>query len=144
MLAMNQEVNVAAVAWPTTPQLPVAWGEVFDKLTILHLKATKLADAAKRANVHNERVAIEVVVGDMARFPPALPALVAQLKTINAVLWDVEDQKRDCERRQAFDQSFIELARQVYFGNDQRAAVKRQINEVLGSTVVEEKSYVAY
>lgn len=131
-------------AWPTTPQLPVSWGEVFDKLTILQIKADKLTDIAKRANVNNEREAIEVVVGDMARFPAALPALIEQLKAINAVLWDVEDNKRDCERRQAFDQSFIELARQVYFGNDKRAAIKRQINEVLGSTLVEEKSYQAY
>ena len=141
---MNIEINIQLTAWLPMPQLPVSWGEVFDKLTILHIKADRLTDAAKRANVNHERAAIEAVVGDMARFPAALPALVEQLKTINAVLWDVEDNKRDCERRQVFDKYFIELARQVYFGNDKRAAIKRDINNILGSAIVEEKSYTTY
>ena len=126
------------------PHLPVAWGEVFDKLTILQIKTDKLQDAAKLAHVNQERQAIEAVVGDMARFPVGLPALVRALKDINAQLWDVEDAKRDCERRQCFDDRFVQLARQVYLGNDQRAAIKRQINTLLGSALVEEKSYQAY
>lgn len=130
--------------WPAMPQLPVAWGEVFDKLTILQIKAEKLQDAAKLANVNKERQEIEKVVGNQARFPAGLPALVQALKDINAQLWDVEDGKRDCERRQCFDDSFVQLARKVYFGNDQRAVIKRQINELLGSALVEEKSYQAY
>jgi hypothetical protein len=131
-------------AWTAMPQLPVAWGEVFDKLTILQIKADKLQDAAKRANVNQERLAIEAVVGDMSRFPAALPVLVQALKDINTQLWNVEDAKRDCERRQCFDDGFVQLARKVYFGNDQRAAIKRQINALLGSALVEEKSYQAY
>ncbi|MBF6631344.1 MAG: hypothetical protein ITG01_09400 [Comamonas sp.] len=126
------------------PQLPVAWGEVFDKLTILQIKADKLQDATRRANVNQERLAIEAVVGDMSRFPAALPVLVQALKDINTQLWNVEDAKRDCERRQCFDDGFVQLARKVYFGNDQRAAIKRQINALLGSALVEEKSYQAY
>lgn len=130
--------------WTAMPHLPVAWGEVFDKLTILQIKADKLQDAAKRANVNQERQAIETVVGELARFPADLSMLVQALKDINTQLWDVEDAKRDCERRQCFDDRFVQLARQVYFGNDQRAAIKRQINALLGSALVEEKSYQAY
>lgn len=142
--ACEPTTNASSPAWPAMPQLPVAWGEVFDKLTILQIKTDKLQDAAKRANVNQERLAIEAVVGDMVRFPAGLPALVQALKDINTQLWDVEDAKRDCERRQCFDDGFVQLARKVYFGNDQRAAIKRQINELLGSALVEEKSYQAY
>lgn len=126
------------------PQLSVAWGEVFDKLTILQIKAEKFKDAAKLANVIKERQEIEKVAGDLARFPNDLPVLVQALKAINAELWDVEDGKRDCERRQCFDDSFVQIARKVYFGNDKRAFIKRQINELLGSALVEEKSYQGY
>lgn len=132
-----------ATAFPT-PLLPVAWGEVFDKLTILEIKHERLTDAAKRGNVARERDAIAAVVGDMARFPQGLTALVAQLKEVNGELWDIEEGKRDCERRKCFDESFIHLARQVYIGNDKRAAVKRAINDLLGSELKEEKSYAAY
>ena len=141
---MHSSTPLIPPAWPAMPHLPVAWGEVFDKLTILQIKAEKLQDAAKLANVNKERQEIEKVVGDLARFPAGLPALVQALKDINAQLWDVEDGKRDCERRQCFDDSFVQLARQVYFGNDQRAVIKRQLNELLGSALVEEKSYKAY
>jgi len=127
------------------PQLPVAWGEVFDKLTILQIKAQKLQhDPARLANVNRERQEIERVVGDLSRFPAGLPALVQALKDLNARIWDVEEGKRDCERRQCFDDSFVQLARQVYFNNDQRAVIKRQLNELLGSVLVEEKSHRAY
>ncbi len=138
------ELDRVNMPWPAMPQLPVAWGEVFDKLTILQIKADKLQDATRRANVNQERLAIEAVVGDMSRFPAALPVLVQALKDINTQLWNVEDAKRDCERRQCFDDGFVQLARKVYFGNDQRAAIKRQINALLGSALVEEKSYQAY
>ena len=126
------------------PSLPVAWGEVFDKLTILQIKAEKLTDPVKRANVDYERAAIEQVVGDLRRFPAALGALIDELRAINVGLWEVEDGKRDCERRQCFDASFVALARRVYFDNDRRAAVKKRINELLGSAIVEEKSYTSY
>ncbi len=127
--------------WPAMPCLPVAWGEVFDKLTILQIKAQRLTDPAQLANVERERREIEAVVGDLSRFPAGLTELVSQLKTVNASLWDIENGKRDCERRQSFDAAFVQLARQVYLGNDQRAAIKRQINVLLGSTLVEEKSH---
>ena len=130
--------------WVTMPLLPVSWGEVFDKLTILHIKAEKLTDSDKLANVERERIEIEKVIDDVARFPADLLDLIQQLKTVNSELWDVEDGKRDCERRQNFDDSFVQLARNVYFGNDKRAAIKRSINDLLGSAIVEEKSYQSY
>lgn len=127
--------------WTEAPLLVVSWGEVFDKLTILQLKQERFTDECKRANVIRELTEIENVTGDLERFPQALIVLVNELRMINARLWDVENHKRDCESRQCFDSEFIMLAREVYFGNDKRAAVKREINELLGSTLHEEKSY---
>lgn len=130
--------------WSEMPLLPVAWGEVFDKLTILRIKSSKLSDPAKLANVAKERVAIENVVGAMDRFPVELGLLIDQLEEINAELWVVEDSKRACERSQSFGAEFIQLARKVYIWNDRRAAVKRSINELLGSAIIEEKGYQSY
>ncbi len=130
--------------WPEMPLLPVSWGEVFDKMTILQIKAEKFAGSEKLANVERERGEIGEVVGDLHRFPAELQPLIDALKKMNERLWDVEDGKRECERRHCFDDHFVQLAREVYFGNDQRAAIKRQINALLGSALVEEKSYNAY
>ena len=127
--------------WPAIPLLPVAWGEVFDKLTILEIKQAALRDEAQRANVARERAAIEAVIGERQRFPHGLQALVDALRQINLALWDIEEGKRACERSQCFDAHFVELARNVYLKNDQRAAIKRQINLLLGSGLVEEKSH---
>lgn len=76
--------------------------------------------------------------------PEQLQQLQQKLSTINQALWDVEDDLRECERQQSFDRRFIELARSVYRHNDQRADVKKQINQLLGSELVEEKSYAKY
>ncbi len=130
--------------WPSIPMLPVAWGEVFDKLTILQIKAQKLTDAVKLSNVETEKQALESVVGNLSRFPVELVSLVDELRAINTGLWDIKEGKRDCERRKCFDEKFIELARRVYMDNDKRAAVKKQINLLLGSSIMEEKSYQAY
>ena len=127
-----------------TPQLPVAWGEVFDKLTILEIKHERLSDPEKKRNVLREHDSILSVVGDLKHYPESLGDLIARLKQTNGELWDIEEGKRDCERRKCFDDSFIQLARQVYIGNDKRAAVKREINDLLGSELKEEKSYAAY
>lgn len=132
------------MAYPSVPLLPVAWGEVFDKLTILQIKAERLHDEKKRAHVQYELEAIENVVGDLTRFPDSLPSLIAELKEINSELWEIEDGKRECERHQCFDDHFVRLARSVYFGNDERAAIKKAINILLGSAIVEEKSYQSY
>lgn len=130
--------------WTSTPLLPVAWGEVFDKLTILAIKLEKISDPAKIENITREYEAIGAVVGDFAQYPAGLSQLCEELKAVNLRLWDVEDGKRACESAQQFGADFVALAREVYFGNDKRAQIKRQINDLLGSTLLEEKSYKAY
>ena len=123
---------------------PVSAGELIDKITILRVKATRIGDTAKEANVRIELALLEETAARELPQSPALDDLVAQLTEINAALWDVEDGKRDCERRQDFGPKFVELARRVYIDNDRRAAVKRQINMLVGSEIVEEKSYKPY
>ena len=124
--------------------VPVSWGEVIDKITVLEIKSEKLDDSGKLANVRKE-LGLLAAIRDK-EFPDhgELAALSADLKSVNAALWDIEDHIRDCERAKDFGQRFIDLARAVYITNDKRAAVKRQINELLGSSLVEEKSYAPY
>ncbi len=128
-------------SWPSIPVLPVSWGEVFDKLTILEIKLNALAGEAQRANVAREKAAIEAVIGNRQRFPPGLESLVQTLQDINRDLWGIEDGKRACEQAGRFDAHFVQLARDVYLKNDRRAQIKRQINVLLGSGLVEEKSH---
>jgi hypothetical protein len=123
---------------------PISVGELFDKITILRVKRERLSDPAKLANVAFELERLEATAREAVPAGDALGALVAELQAINAALWDIEDGKRDAERRQAFDAAFVALARQVYLRNDDRAAVKRRINELTGSAIVEEKSYGDY
>jgi hypothetical protein len=122
----------------------IAPGELIDKITILEIKSERIADAGKLKNV---RVELDVLAAarDAAMAASAeLAELTAQLKQVNQALWEIEDAIRDCERGQDFGPKFIELARSVYHSNDRRAALKRQINELLGSKLIEEKSYAAY
>lgn len=126
-----------------TLNAPVSAGELLDKITILRIKQQRLTDSAKLANVGRERQALEQVAVDLLG-DQALAGLLQQLQSVNETLWDIEDAIRDCERRADFSDTFIQLARQVYLNNDQRAALKRQINEQCGSALTEEKSYAAY
>lgn len=124
--------------------VPVSHGELIDKITILEIKAARIADVAKLANVHVELDLLNAIwaADDAARTDIA--AERAKLKDVNETLWDIEDHIRGKEKARAFDAQFIELARAVYFRNDERAAFKREINEKLGSLLVEEKSYENY
>lgn len=124
--------------------VPVSWGEIIDKITILEIKAERLSDAGKLANVNTELA--ELVAVREREFPAhaGLAALAAELKAINEKLWVIEDDIRDCERAKDFGAKFVELARAVYFTNDERAAAKRKVNDLLGSALVEEKSYAPY
>jgi len=124
-----------------TPMVPVSWGELLDKITILQIKQERIEDAAKRANVTTELQALSAIA-DVAMAQAS--ALLAGLKAVNEDLWEIEDRIRDKERDQAFDAEFIELARAVYVTNDRRADLKRQMNRLLGSALVEEKSYKPY
>lgn len=123
---------------------PVSPGELIDKLTILEIKSERISDPEQRANVEHERRLLESVWRKADRENGDTLRLRAELKAINEQLWEIEDAIRDEERVGRFGERFIELARSVYISNDQRAAVKKAINRVLGSDIVEEKSYQAY
>ena len=125
-------------------KIDVSVGEIMDKLTILEIKAEKIQDEAKLANVRKERESLLPVISQPAYQTDEVKQLVAKLKSINLKLWDIEDDIRLKEADKAFDEGFIELARSVYFTNDERAAVKKQINLATGSELVEEKSYEDY
>jgi hypothetical protein len=123
---------------------PVSFGELIDKVTILEIKAERIGDAAKVANVRRE---LDLLNETWAAHPASatdITDLRAALKLVNERLWVIEDDIRIKEKRQEFDAVFIRLARSVYFENDERARIKRAINERLGSTLVEEKSYQDY
>ncbi len=128
----------------TTIPIEIAPGELIDKITILEIKLERMTDPDKLANVKVEWEVLTASRDTHATPSDELAALTAELKSINEALWVIEDDIRDCERDKDFGEKFIELARAVYMTNDKRAAVKRQINELLGSSLVEEKSYAAY
>jgi hypothetical protein len=123
---------------------PISAGELVDKITILRVKAERIGDPAKVANVRKELALLEMTAGEHLPSSVDMDRLVSELEAVNAALWDVEDGKRDCERRQDFGPDFVALARRVYIENDQRAAIKRAINDLAGSEIVEEKSYKPY
>jgi hypothetical protein len=124
-------------------EVPVSWGEVIDKITILEIKAARMADPDKVANVRKELDLLEGRLTAAAR-APEVAAVRAGLLGVNGELWDIEDEIRDCERAGDFGPRFIELARAVYRTNDRRADLKRDINRLLASGIVEEKSYKPY
>ena len=124
--------------------VPVSFGELLDKIAILQIKSERMGDPAKLANVRKELSALETTWlahpaagGDIVR-------LRADLKAVNERLWEIEDDIRVKEKAQAFDDEFVRLARAVYFENDTRARLKKEINLALGSSYVEEKSYQDY
>jgi hypothetical protein len=124
--------------------VPLSYGELIDKITILEIKAERIRDAAKLANV---RVELDLLNATWSADPAARSDIArerAALRRVNEALWDIEDRIRLKEKAQAFDAEFVELARSVYIRNDERAEIKRAINARLGSTLVEEKSYEPY
>lgn len=127
-----------------TINIEVAPGELIDKLTILAIKLDRIEDPGKRANVALEHEVLDAA--HRATIPPSpqIEALTTDLRAVNESLWDIEDRIRDCERLGDFGPAFIALARAVYKTNDRRAALKKAINEHLGSRLVEEKSYQDY
>ena len=126
------------------PRVPVSWGELLDKVTILEIKSERLRTPAALANAAHELTLLRAIVAELAETPPGLAALRGELAAVNRRLWDIEDAIRRKEAAAEFDAGFIELARAVYRGNDERSRIKRAINELLGSDIIEEKQYVGY
>ena len=124
--------------------VPVSPGELLDKITILEIKAKHITDAKKLDHVNTELKLLTHAWTESPADQTAVLPLKESLKKVNQTLWDIEDRIRIKESKKEFDQEFIELARSVYLQNDQRAAIKKQINEGLGSKIVEEKSYAEY
>lgn len=123
---------------------PVSFGELLDKVTILQIKSERMTDAGKVANVRKELSALERIWNEHPASNIDVRDLVAQLKAVNERLWVIEDDIRILEKGRQFDDAFVQLARSVYFENDERARIKRDINKALGSAFVEEKSYQDY
>jgi len=129
-------------------KIEVSNGEIMDKYSILEIKLLNITDEAKRANVMKEYLEltpnIEQIYTQNEANHDELSALYEDLLNVNKTLWNIEDQIRECERDENFGSDFIELARSVYYTNDDRADVKKQINTLTGSMLVEEKSYEDY
>jgi hypothetical protein len=127
---------------PPAPILaPISIGELIDKITILEIKAERMSDSEKLRNVAVELAMLRALTSKTGLDTPEMTPYAAELKSINAALWDIEDEIREFEARGDFSTRFIELARSVYRTNDHRARVKQRINAAFGSSLIEEKSY---
>jgi hypothetical protein len=125
-------------------QIEVSPGELLDKLSILEIKSERIAEPAKLRNIRHELGLYRDMRARRIPAGDAMDALVGELKSVNEALWQIEDEIRACEARQEFGDKFVELARSVYRTNDRRAEIKRQINILCGSSIIEEKSYTRY
>lgn len=127
-------------------QIEVSCGELCDKITILEIKSARMTDSVKLANVARELEGLNRVWNglDLAAVADAVADTRRALREVNEKLWVIEDDIRQLERERRFDADFIALARAVYQVNDERARLKRRIDELLGSRLVEEKSYAPY
>ncbi len=126
-----------------TINVPISPGELLDKITILEIKSEQIKDKIKLTNINTELELLSKIWSKTAR-NEELTELKQELKENNQALWDIEDKIRIKEAKKEFDQVFIELARAVYVQNDKRAGTKKKINSLLGSKIVEEKSYADY
>ncbi|MGA7179935.1 MAG: DUF6165 family protein [Thiobacillaceae bacterium] len=124
--------------------IEVSYGELIDKITILEIKADKVKDLAKLNNIRTELDVLKQSLSAEVQPSPQVSALTVQLRDVNNQLWEIEDLIRDKERTKTFDEEFIRLARSVYITNDVRAKLKRELNDLLGSKLVEEKDYKPY
>jgi hypothetical protein len=122
-------------------QIAISPGELIDRITILEIKRTRITDAGRLGNVAQVHDALSKILLAQIKASPRLSALTGELRSINEVLWQAEEDLRRHERRQLFDEDFIATARLVYMTNDRRSELKRQIDELLGSSLIEEKFY---
>ena len=126
------------------PKIPISWGELFDKITILQIKNENLTSQDALKNVEWELKQLQTTLIKNFSQDVEVKQLETELRKINKKLWDIEDRIRDKERTSSFDDEFIQLARSVYITNDERSRIKKRINETLGSDLIEEKSYSEY
>ena len=119
---------------------PISVGELIDKITILEIKQLNVRTQQQRDNVAHELELLNKILNTVL-LDVEIDALREQLRLVNQALWYIEDFKRECEATKNFGPAFIDAARQVYIKNDQRAAIKRSINELCGSDIIEEKIY---
>jgi hypothetical protein len=124
--------------------IEVGPGELIDKITILVIKSERMSDPAKLANVRHELQVLEAARRAHVPASAELQRLEAELKAVNEALWVIEDDIRQCEADKDFGPKFVELARSVYRQNDRRAALKKDINLLTGSAIIEEKSYTEF
>jgi len=127
-----------------TPSVPISWGELADKITILEIKSQLLRSASARENAKKELARLVAIWEPVERDNHNATGFKTALKHTNKTLWQIEDAIREKEAQKCFDDEFIALARAVYKTNDERAQIKRQINMLLNSEIVEEKQYSAY
>ena len=128
----------------TAVKVEISPGELIDRITILEIKAARIGDEAKRANIGVELSELTAARQGAVPVSARLTALTGELEEVNEALWDIEDDIRAPEAAGDFGPAFIELARAVYKTNDRRSAIKRKINELLGSRLIDEKSYTPY
>ncbi|MGB5093505.1 MAG: DUF6165 family protein [Parvibaculum sp.] len=124
--------------------IEVGPGELIDKITILRIKSERMSDAAKLVNVRHELSVLDKSRKENLEDSAELRRLEGELKAVNEALWVIEDDIRQCEANKDFGQTFIDLARSVYMQNDKRAVLKKEINLLTGSSIVEEKSYTKF
>jgi hypothetical protein len=127
-----------------SPKIPISWGELLDKITILQIKLENLTSKNALENVEQELKKLQSIFTQYCPKTMETTQLEGELRQINQQLWDIEDQIRGKERNSSFDDEFIQLARSVYITNDERSRIKRKINDMFGSELVEEKSYAEY
>ena len=123
---------------------PIAVGELIDKIVILEIKATRITDPDKLGEISKELTLLSQIDYGAAECRSEIAALKHELRQVNEALWDIEDRIRDCEREQEFGAQFVQLARAVYKTNDRRSVLKRRINELTRSAIVETKAHPAY
>ena len=128
----------------STPKVPISWGELIDKITILEIKHTNISSPAAQENLIKELQLLSAIVDENTGLLELVKIYRQELKAVNSQLWIVEDDIRDKELKSEFDTVFVELARSVYRLNDIRAQIKQSINSVLNSEIVEVKSYKAF
>ncbi len=124
--------------------VPISVGELIDKISILKIKEKKITNKNKQKNIIKELNFLEKIYKSNIKKNKKLDHYEKQLIKINKILWEIEDKIRNCESKRDFKETFIKLARAVYINNDKRSKIKREINTITGSNLIEEKSYKSY